>query len=155
MNTNMHTKLTISPSSQPDKNTSLPHPDADTSPNASICQDDIAVSRVLSRHRRSFLAKNSKRTISYGRITAEMEQMYSSSTGAIASNETSPTVSQAAQLPSPGSRRPSSGGADSFRSGSTAGEHEDAAPKSLMGDKAGRGRRRSFLQKLGIVRNHE
>lgn len=58
------------------RNTTLPHPDADLSPNASISADDIAVNKVLSRQRRSFLAKN-KRTISHGVITAEMEQMYS------------------------------------------------------------------------------
>ncbi|KAF3760775.1 hypothetical protein M406DRAFT_29821, partial [Cryphonectria parasitica EP155] len=58
------------------RNTSLPHPDADTSGNACITQEDISVSRVLSRQRRSFLNKN-KRTISHGYITPEMEQMYS------------------------------------------------------------------------------
>lgn len=80
----------------------------------------------------------------------------SSPTAAAASNETSPNVSQAAQLAS--SRRPSSGGADSVRSGSTTGEHEDAAPNSPPrvgnGEKVGRGRRRSILEKLGIVRHH-
>lgn len=60
----------------PERNTTLPHPDADLSPNASISADDIAIARVLSRQRRSFLAKH-KRTVSHGMITPEMERTHS------------------------------------------------------------------------------
>ena len=55
------------------RNTTLPHPDADLSPDASISADDINVNKVLHRSRRSFLAKN-RRTISYGKIKPELEQ---------------------------------------------------------------------------------
>lgn len=56
------------------RNTTLPHPDADLSPNASISADDVSVNKALHRSRRSFLAKN-RRTISYGKIKpGELEQ---------------------------------------------------------------------------------
>jgi hypothetical protein len=57
------------------RNTTLPHPDADLSPNASISADDVPVQHVLHRSRRSFLAKpKHKRTISYGKIVPEKHQ---------------------------------------------------------------------------------
>ncbi|KAL1875922.1 hypothetical protein VTK73DRAFT_9706 [Phialemonium thermophilum] len=56
------------------RNTTLPHPDAIVAPDASITADDIAVQRVLSRQRRSFLVKH-KRTISHGLITPEMNRV--------------------------------------------------------------------------------
>jgi hypothetical protein len=59
-----------------ERNTTLPHPDADLSPNASISADDIAIGRVISRQRRSFMAKH-KRTVSHGMITPEMERTHS------------------------------------------------------------------------------
>lgn len=59
------------------RNTTLPHPEANLSPDACISADDIAVSRVMHRSRRSLLSKNNKRTVSHGVITPEMEQMYS------------------------------------------------------------------------------
>lgn len=142
-----------------DRNTSLPHPDADTSPNASITQEDISVSRVVSRHRRSFLAK-SKRTISHGLITPEMEQMYSDVT-VISDSDASPILVQDARLPG-APTRPTSGGANSFNSASTV-DHEDAAPKSPNQhsrqrssiSSTGHGRRRSLMERLGLHRHHE
>ena len=62
----------------PDRNTTLPHPDADLSPNATISYDDVAVDRALKRHRLSFLKKH-KKTIAYGIISPEMEALHSSS----------------------------------------------------------------------------
>lgn len=149
-----------------DRNTSLPHPDADTSPNASISQDDIAVSRALSRHRRSFLVGKMRRNVSHGRITAEMEQMYSD----VSVNpdlDASPTLLPSAQLATISDQRPSSGGADSFHSTSTGdADHDDSAPKSprhssrkqrLSSDSVGstRRHRRSLLEVIGLRRLHE
>ncbi|KAK3326290.1 hypothetical protein B0H66DRAFT_154771 [Apodospora peruviana] len=42
------------------RNTSLPHPKANLSPDASIGEEDIAVTRALARHRMSFIAKKDK-----------------------------------------------------------------------------------------------
>ncbi|CAM1500655.1 Fc.00g098170.m01.CDS01 [Cosmosporella sp. VM-42] len=60
-----------------DRNTTLPHPDADLSPNACICQEDIDPDRALRRHRRSFLRKNNKHTLQHGKITPQSEALYS------------------------------------------------------------------------------
>ena len=43
-----------------DRNTSLPHPNANLSPNACITEDDISVTRALARHRMSFIAQKEK-----------------------------------------------------------------------------------------------
>lgn len=55
------------------RNTTLPHPDADTSPDACICADTI---KGQARPARSFLLKH-KRTLSHGVITPEMERQIS------------------------------------------------------------------------------
>lgn len=57
------------------RNTTLPHPDADLSPDACISDDNIAAHRVLSLHRPSFLIKH-KHTISHGMITPAMERRH-------------------------------------------------------------------------------
>lgn len=51
-------------------NTTLPHPDADLSPDAVISQEDINFTGFMRRSRRPFNRHKSKRTISHGRITA-------------------------------------------------------------------------------------
>lgn len=159
-----------------DRNTTLPHPDADTSPNACISQDDISISRVLSRQRRSFLAKH-KRITSHGIITPDM-QMYSDNTASAMTSDSEPSPGLAsARLPTiPGTpavghmaRPPSKDGGDSFASTST-GDHNDVAPKppadrhhfrlrlSSDGDSTAEvkaGRRRSFMERLGIHRHHD
>ncbi|KAI8669124.1 hypothetical protein NCS57_00726400 [Fusarium keratoplasticum] len=58
------------------RNTTLPHPDADLSPNACISQEDIDPNRALTRTRRSFLRKK-RRTLNHGRITPTSEALYS------------------------------------------------------------------------------
>jgi hypothetical protein len=58
------------------RNTTLPHPDADTSGNASIGADDLDVQRTVSGQRRTSKYR-SKRTLSHGVITPEMERTYS------------------------------------------------------------------------------
>jgi hypothetical protein len=51
-------------------NTTLPHPDADLSPDAVISQEDINFTGFMRRSRRPFNRHKTKRTISHGRITA-------------------------------------------------------------------------------------
>ncbi|EFX01405.1 hypothetical protein CMQ_6347 [Grosmannia clavigera kw1407] len=60
-------------------NTTLRHPDADTSPNASIGSGDIDVNRVFVRTRRNFLSRH-KHTSNHGKISAsdaEKSTLYS------------------------------------------------------------------------------
>lgn len=58
------------------RNTTLPHPDADLSPNATISQDDISAERNIRRTRRSFLQKH-RRTVSHGFISPHTEAIQS------------------------------------------------------------------------------
>ncbi|KAF4487767.1 hypothetical protein FAGAP_11381 [Fusarium agapanthi] len=58
------------------RNTTLPHPDADLSPNACLTQEDIDPDRALMRTRRSLLRKK-RRTLNHGRITPTSEALYS------------------------------------------------------------------------------
>lgn len=60
----------------PVRNTTLPHPDADLSPNACISHEDISPERALSRSRRSFLRKK-RHTSKHGRISPQSEALYS------------------------------------------------------------------------------
>ncbi|PSR97032.1 hypothetical protein BD289DRAFT_480368 [Coniella lustricola] len=152
------------------RNTSLPHPDADTSGNACITQEDISVSRVMSRQRHSFLNKYNKRTISHGYITPETEQM-SRTAAAVAhldsdmsaSDEKLPTMNRAPELEQQRCR-PTSGGAQSYSSTSTA-DNEDAAPQPTRHDRPSRDngaetqsrsdRRKRIFGKFGIHRHHD
>ncbi len=52
-----------------DRNTTLPHPDADLSPNATITAEDVPLNHVLHRSRRSFLTGRNKGALTYGKIT--------------------------------------------------------------------------------------
>lgn len=146
----------------PDRNTSLPHPDADTSPNACIFQEDISVARVTARQRRSFLARNKKAT-SHGFLTPGMYSGGDSSVVMISASETSVGAGHAMN-------RPVSGSGDSFASLSTGDLHEDMAPNSpsqhqprshrhsrmeSIDSSASSTRKRSFMQKLGIHRHHD
>lgn len=58
------------------RNTTLPHPEADLSPNACISQEDVNPDRALSRTRRSFLRKK-RRTLNHGRINPTTQAVYS------------------------------------------------------------------------------
>lgn len=62
-----------------DRNTTLPHPDADLSPNACISEADINPDKALSQTRRSFLKKRHRHTLQHGKITPQQEAMYSMS----------------------------------------------------------------------------
>jgi hypothetical protein len=57
-------------------NTRLPHPEANLSPDATITADDVPISKLQARSRRSFLSKTNRRTISHGIITPEMQRMH-------------------------------------------------------------------------------
>lgn len=149
-----------------ERNTTLPHPDANISPDACISQDDISVTRVQSRQRRSFLAKN-KRATSHGIITPEMEQMYSEMVAVYSDSEPSPGREEHGGLSTiPGTpaissmaRPPSKDGGASFASDSTD-DHGNPADRhhhrphlrqpSDGGMSAKSGKRRNFMQKLGI-----
>jgi hypothetical protein len=54
------------------RNTTLPHPDADMSPNACISQDDLNVEMAMKRRRHSFLRKH-RRTTSHGYVLPSTE----------------------------------------------------------------------------------
>ncbi|CAK7209767.1 hypothetical protein SBRCBS47491_000552 [Sporothrix bragantina] len=58
-------------------NTTWRHPEANTSPNACISSDDIALDRLYSRSRRSFLHKNKRTTLSHGKLTSADLEAYS------------------------------------------------------------------------------
>lgn len=57
-------------------NTTLPHPEADLSPNATLSYEDVSAERMLKRHRLSFLKKN-KRTVSHGTLDPQSEALHS------------------------------------------------------------------------------
>ncbi|KAH0600991.1 hypothetical protein MHUMG1_01992 [Metarhizium humberi] len=57
-------------------NTTLPHPDADLSPNAMLSYEDVCEERMIKRHKLSFLKKH-KRTVSYGVINPQSEALSS------------------------------------------------------------------------------
>ncbi|OTA05964.1 hypothetical protein A9Z42_0067030 [Trichoderma parareesei] len=53
-------------------NTTLPHPDADLSPNACITHDDLIGDYALKRKRMSFLSRNkNRRTLTHGSLGAQ------------------------------------------------------------------------------------
>lgn len=147
------------------RNTTLPHPDANISPDACITQDDISVSRVHSRHRRSFLAKN-KRATSHGIITPEMEQIYSGMTSGSSESEHSPNRDGAGRLPTiPDTpvvghtpRPPSKDGGASFASNSSDGHGNSADQRhhfrtrlsSDGGSSVKSSKRRGMMERLGI-----
>lgn len=156
-----------------DRNTTLPHPDANTSPDACISQDDISVSRVHSRQRRSFLAKN-KRATSHGIITPEMEQMYSEMVAVCNDSEPSPgrgDNDRLSTIPGPPAvgnvaRPPSKDGGASFASDSTDDhDHGDSMDRhhrlahlrlsSDGGSSVKSCKRKNFMQKLGISHHRQ
>ncbi|KAG5926256.1 hypothetical protein E4U42_003496 [Claviceps africana] len=59
-----------------DRNTTLPHPDADLSPNASLSSDDVSTPRTIKRDRLAFLKKNNKRTVSHGTLPPRSEPLH-------------------------------------------------------------------------------
>ncbi|GKT60594.1 hypothetical protein ColTof4_00720 [Colletotrichum tofieldiae] len=128
-----------------ERNTTLPHPDANLSPNAVISQEDISGQRVMARTRRSFLQKH-KRTISHGVITPQMAALYSSE--ALTEAEASAILdadapSNASQFSLPAGGRYSKDGAESFLS------HSGGDLSPVMSAQSGGGRRDGLFKKLG------
>lgn len=58
----------------PDRNTTLPHPDADTSPNASIEAPDVDLTRTHSRN--SFLHRRHHSKNSFGKVDVKDSSLY-------------------------------------------------------------------------------
>lgn len=116
------------------RNTTLPHPDADFSPNACLTQEDIDPDRALMRTRRSFLRKK-RRTLNHGRITPASEALYSayslvqSDVGDHDSLQTT-NPSLVSVRPTTPSIRISRDGTDSLASRTTRREDEDTPPTS-------------------------
>ncbi|EOO02607.1 hypothetical protein UCRPA7_1901 [Phaeoacremonium minimum UCRPA7] len=129
------------------RNTTLPHPDADLSPNASISADDISITRVLSRQRRSFLSSRNKRTISHGLITKEMEQMYSDPV--IDSDLDSPTIPSGKRF-EPLGRPSTSDGGDSMERPSTSNDESRDPAQLRVSTEHTHKRRHSLLGKFGF-----
>ncbi|KYK60981.1 hypothetical protein DCS_02121 [Drechmeria coniospora] len=97
------------------RHTTLPHPDADLSPNATISHDDIAVDRVLKRHRLAFLNKNRK-TLNHGMISPQMEALQSVLSLTFMDKDGAATQLPKLVCPSTSSLRLSRDGGDSTRS---------------------------------------
>ncbi|GKT49069.1 uncharacterized protein ColSpa_09250 [Colletotrichum spaethianum] len=130
-----------------ERNTTLPHPDANLSPNAVISQEDINGHRVMARTRRSFLQKH-RRTISHGVITPQMAALYSSE--ALTEAEASAILdadapSNASQSSLHAGGRYSKDGAESFLSHSGG----DLSPV-MSANSSSSGRRNSLFKKLGL-----
>ncbi|TDZ26246.1 hypothetical protein C8034_v010727 [Colletotrichum sidae] len=120
-----------------DRNTTLPHPDADLSPNAVISQDDLNSNRAMARTRRSFLQKH-RRTISHGVITPQMAAMYSQATDSTAAlDHDAPFGASQSSLPT---GRISKDGSDSVLS------HNGGELSPVTSEQ---GRKAGLLKKLG------
>jgi hypothetical protein len=116
------------------RNTTLPHPDADLSPNACLTQEDIDPEWSLMRTRRSFLRKK-RRTLNHGRITPTSEALYSAFSlvqSDITDNESmrQTNLSSTSLRPSTSSLRLSKDETDSLASRNTRREDEDTPPTS-------------------------
>ncbi|KAM0557208.1 hypothetical protein ACHAPJ_005472 [Fusarium lateritium] len=116
------------------RNTTLPHPDADLSPNACLTQEDIDPDRALMRTRRSFLRKK-RRTLNHGRITPTSEALYSVFSLVQSDHGDSDSIKNAnpsltSFRPSTSSIRLSKDETDSLASRNTRREDEDTPPTS-------------------------
>ena len=141
-----------------DRNTTLPHPDADLSPNATISQDDLELTNSLKRTRRSFLAKH-KRTISHGYISPQMEAAYGTNAGLLLHHNrtnSSGALAEEAEVEE-GGEKPSTRGT-AFGSAAAPSVSTDGRPSkdgteslSSAGDAASERRKhRSVLRRLGL-----
>lgn len=110
-------------------NTTLPHPDADLSPNAMISYADVSVERMIKRHKLPFLKKH-KRTVSHGFINPLSESSSSNASMSVLDTD----IKNAYQLRSvsTNSLRFSKDGGESFRS-MTKRDDDDTPPTSPDG----------------------
>ncbi|KAG6038708.1 hypothetical protein E4U41_003842 [Claviceps citrina] len=102
-------------------NTTLPHPDADLSPHATLSCEDVSAERLLKTHRLSFLKKN-RRTVSHGTLDPHTQALHS-----IVSNPA--LTADGGKNPSTTSLVLSRDGEDSVHSGSKKGD-DDTPPTS-------------------------
>jgi len=143
----------------PERNTTLPHPEANLSPGVILTEDDISVRRAIARHRASFLADcKPTPSLSLGApITIHPTTEYCSSPISLDSTDKFPSTGAIGSLALAGLRgadhlgqqsvepRSSRDGESVFMSspgGSSAGNSPTHAPRSP------KGRRRSFLKRL-------
>ncbi|KAK2594407.1 hypothetical protein QQS21_007913 [Conoideocrella luteorostrata] len=108
-------------------NTTLPHPDADLSPNATLSYEDVSAERMMKRHRLSFLKKN-KRAVSHGVIDPQSEALHSMLSLSMFSTDMGDKHSQQFINMSTTSLRLSKDGGDSVHSSSK--KDEDTPPTS-------------------------
>ncbi|KAJ6440480.1 coiled-coil domain-containing protein [Purpureocillium lavendulum] len=129
-------------------NTTLPHPDADLSPDAMISHEDVAGERALKRHRLSFLSKR-KRTISHGFINEQTETLYSGLALPLmmgidsAGREHPQLVSR-----STWSLRLSKDGGESIRSSRRDGDYDDETPPTSPDISEHRGSKKGLFRRL-------
>ncbi|KAG5933612.1 hypothetical protein E4U53_000934 [Claviceps sorghi] len=114
-----------------DRNTTLPHPDADLSPSASLSSDDVSTPRTMKRDRLAFLKKSSKRTLSHGTLHPRSDALHSRvpPSTVIADGEKSQNQRPFHADRSSTSLRLSKDGEDSVHSGSKKAE-DDTPPTS-------------------------
>ncbi|KAK0652286.1 hypothetical protein B0T16DRAFT_387575 [Cercophora newfieldiana] len=142
------------------RTTSLPHPDANTSPNACLTEDDINFSRAEVRHRMSLLVgRDRSRALTTSALptnAAEAEELFCASP--VLMNETSnlSTIGRLAFTSLHGAELTKQLGSDEHRSSkdghsfaSTIGSSENSPASSPTApNRPKEGRRRSFLRKL-------
>jgi len=124
----------------PDRNTTLPHPDADTSPNASIEAPDVDLTRTHSR--RSFLHSRHQSKNSFGKIDLKQSGFYDNIQYADGSREGANTMA----LDGNTSKKDSSVDALSQTNGEVAGVVES---RDEQGYKDGE-RKKGILRKLNL-----
>ncbi|KJZ78271.1 hypothetical protein HIM_02309 [Hirsutella minnesotensis 3608] len=99
------------------RNTTLPHPDADLSPNATISHEDVAGDKAMLKRRRLFsLSNKHKKTINHGVISPQMEALSSVISLSVMSNDSLSKDRGKLASPSMSSLRLSKDGSDSLDS---------------------------------------
>jgi hypothetical protein len=98
-------------------NTTLPHPDADLSPNFILSYAGVSDERMMKKHRLSFLKKQ-RRTVSHGRINPLSEASNSNSNLSLLMSESEKKKMSPLRNSSTISLRISKDGDESLRSGS-------------------------------------
>ncbi|KAM4066041.1 hypothetical protein HRG_000199 [Hirsutella rhossiliensis] len=109
------------------RTTTLPHPEADLSPNATISHEELAVDRALKRGR-LFSRPKHRRTIGHGVISPQMEALHSVLSLSIISTDSFPRDQPRLVSHSTSSLRMSKDGAESMRSKRA--DDEDTPPTS-------------------------
>ncbi|EHK16528.1 uncharacterized protein TRIVIDRAFT_111384 [Trichoderma virens Gv29-8] len=112
-------------------NTTLPHPDADLSPNACISHDDLAGDHALKRKRLSFLHRHkNRRTLMHGIIGPQTELVSSVLSLSLSRSSSSLQVGEAALAPKLTSPSTSSFQSKSGSESAESTKKEDETPPS-------------------------